>query len=315
MAEQFVSVPIEDILVGEELPSAVYLFIDFRFIALRGAGDIIDRAIYNRLEIRKMRNVFINDKDRQTWNAWVQKGKAMLKAAPPVSGQRKVAQAVQKVREDMNRKTMDIFEAEHPDKAIQQTMGASKKLVTEMLKAPYAVKSLAELQTYSQGTVDHSVNVSILSAYLALQMGYSHAVILQHVSMGGLLHDVGKTRVKIDDADLDKDDENGMRQHPILGAKLLDSVGKVPNEVKLIVAHHHECHDGTGYPKKLRGASIYDLAKIVSIANAFDELVGDGQGSLQERQKSAVQQLDKILYKKFDPLKLEKALRILKLGV
>src|SRR4051812_49210976 len=103
MAEQFISVPIDDILVGEELPSAVYLYIDFRFIALRGAGDVIDRAVYNRLEIRKMRNVFINDKDRKTWDAWVQKGKAMLKATAPVSGQRKVAEAIQKAREDMHR--------------------------------------------------------------------------------------------------------------------------------------------------------------------------------------------------------------------
>jgi HD-GYP domain-containing protein (c-di-GMP phosphodiesterase class II) len=85
--------------------------------------------------------------------------------------------------------------------------------------------------------------------------------------------------------------------------------------VKMIVAQHHEAYDGTGFPKKLRGGVIYDLARIVSIANVFDELVADGQGNLVERQRAAVKQLDGTMYKKFDPQKLEKALKILKLGI
>ena len=83
----------------------------------------------------------------------------------------------------------------------------------------------------------------------------------------------------------------------------------------MIVAQHHECHDGSGFPKKLRGSAIYDLARIVSIANVFDELVGDGQGTLIERQKVAIRQLDEFLYKKFDPQKLEKTLKILRMGI
>jgi HD-GYP domain-containing protein (c-di-GMP phosphodiesterase class II) len=83
----------------------------------------------------------------------------------------------------------------------------------------------------------------------------------------------------------------------------------------MIVAQHHEYDDGTGYPKKLRGKGIYDLARIVCIANVFDELVGEGSGTLVERQRSAIQQLDKILFKKFDPEKLSKAIKIFKLGV
>jgi putative nucleotidyltransferase with HDIG domain len=133
--------------------------------------------------------------------------------------------------------------------------------------------------------------------------------------MGGLLHDIGKPRVDVKEQDTDSDIEFKMKEHASFGLKMLENQQKVPNEVKMIVAQHHECHDGTGFPKKLRGSAIYDLARIVCIANVFDELVGDGQGTLSERQKAAITQLDQTLYKKFDPQKLEKAIKILKLGI
>jgi putative nucleotidyltransferase with HDIG domain len=316
MAEQFVSVNLDQIMVGEPLPVTIYIYIDFRFITFRAEGDTVDRSAYDRLEFKRVKNLFVLEQDRKKFLEWAAKYNALraeeAKAVPPLSAETK---NFQKVREDVHRKTMDIFLSTHPDKIVEQTLGASKKLVTEVMKFPYAVKTIAQLQTYSKGTVDHSVNVSVLSVYLAMQMGYSHALILQHVGMGGLLHDLGKIKVPVEENDTEQEIGVKMREHPGLGLKVLESQPKVPNEVKMIVAQHHECHDGSGYPKKLRGSSIYDLARIVSIANTFDEIVGDGQGSLQDRQKHAIQQLDQVLYKRFDPQKLEKALKILKLGV
>jgi putative nucleotidyltransferase with HDIG domain len=316
MAEQFVSVNIEQIMVGEPLPANVYIYIDFRFITFRAEEDTINKDAYDRLEFKKVRNLFILDKDAAKFNQWAAKWQMLreneAKTVPPLSAETKNFQAV---REDVHRKTMDIFQSTHPDKIVSQTIAASKKLVVEVMKFPYAVKTLAQLQGYSKGTVDHSVNVSVLSVYLAMQMGYSHALILQHVGMGGLLHDIGKPKVEINEMDTPAEIEAKLKEHPATGLKLLETQQKVPNEVKMIVEQHHECHDGSGFPKKLRGSAIYDLARIVCIANVFDELVGDGQGTLMERQKAAIRQLDEQLYKKFDPQKLEKTLKILRLGV
>ncbi|MCM2279777.1 MAG: HD domain-containing protein [Oligoflexia bacterium] len=311
MSEQFVSCGLEEILVGEPLPGSLYLYIDFRFITFRAAGDVIDRTAFERLELKKIRTLFMLEKDRKAFTDWSQK---TLASAPPPPLPRE-NQAFSQVRQDAHRKLMDIFQSNHPDRMVEQTLASSKNLVTEVMKFPFAVQTLAQLQTFSRGTVDHSVNVSILSVYLAMQMGYSHALILQHVGMGGLLHDVGKLKVKIDDNDSPEEAARKMQEHPSLGARLLEGQSKIPNEVRMIVEQHHECHDGTGYPKKLRGQHIYDLARIVTIANAFDELVGDGKGTLIERQRRAVRELDENLFKKFDPQKLEKALKILKLGI
>ncbi len=310
MAEPYVTCDVEEILVGEPLPTTLYVYIDFRFITFRAEGDVVDRGAYDRLSFKNVKNLFILEKDRKKFKDWSNKRKN--EKIPPLPPEN---QNLTKAREDVHRKMMDIFQSQHPDKIVTQTITASKKLVTEVMKFPYAVKTLSQLQTYSQGMVDHSVNVSVLSVYLAMQMGYSHALILQHVGMGALLHDIGKPKVLIDDSDSKEDAAIKMQAHPTLGANALEAQQKVPNEVKMIVAQHHECHDGSGYPKKLRGNSIYDLARIVSIANVFDGLVADGKGTLVERQRNAVRELDEKLYKKFDPQKLEKSLKILKLGL
>jgi putative nucleotidyltransferase with HDIG domain len=310
--DKFSSVDIEELLVGEDLPVSLYVYINFRFITFRAAGDIVDRATYERLELKKVKNLFVQDRDREAFGEWSRTGLERLKPPAPATPE---AKEFSRTREDAHRKLYDIFQAEHPDRDLGQALDASKRLVEEVMKFQFAVQSLAQLQSHSRGTVDHCVNVSTLSVYLAMQMGYSHNLILQHVGAGALLHDIGKLKVKIADDEEPADLERKMKEHPALGAKLLDAQPKVPNEVKMIVAQHHEAHDGTGYPRKLRGSAIYDLARIVSIANLFDELVGDGKGPLVERQRLALTQLDQVHFKKFDPQKLDKALKILRLGV
>jgi putative nucleotidyltransferase with HDIG domain len=309
---QFTSVNLGDVLAGEPLPVVVYIYLNFRFITFRAAGDTVDRSTYDRLEYKGVKNLFVKDLESKAFMDWVQKRRDEIKAIPALPPANK---GFQKAREDMHRKAMDIFSGQNTDKNVVQSLSTSKKLVAEVMKFPYAMKSLAQLQGYSQGTVDHSVNVSILSIYLAMQMGYSHQVILQYVGTGGLLHDIGKPKVKVVDADSEREIDTKMKEHAAAGAKIIESIPKVPNEVKMIVAQHHEYHDGSGFPKKLRGKAIYDLARIVCIANVFDELVGEGQGSLVDRQRAAIQQMDRILFKKFDPEKLTKAVKILKLGV
>jgi putative nucleotidyltransferase with HDIG domain len=311
MSDQFVTFDVENIRVGEALPVDVFVYLSFRFVLFRPSGDAIDRTTFDRLQLNKVTYLFVREGDIEPMRAWFTEA-ATFDPPPPVQPELK---KFYEAREDAHRTTMDIFLAEHPDRLVNQALSASKRLVNEVMAAPLAVKSLSQLQTYSKGTVDHSVNVSVLSVYLALQMGYSHSLILQHIGLGAILHDIGKTRVEIAENDSKEALEGKMKDHAKFGTDVIDGQTQVSNEARMIIAQHHENWDGTGYPGKMKGAGIYDLARIVSIANIFDELVGDGKGSLADRQRSAIRQLDEELYRHFDPQKLEKALKILRLGV
>ena len=95
------------------------------------------------------------------------------------------------------------------------------------------------------------------------------------VEFGFLLHDIGK--VAMPDAILWKpepltsDERTLMERHPVVGWEILREVGFL-TEAKLIVRHHHERWDGTGYPDHLDGERIPLTARVFSVADTLDAL-------------------------------------------
>lgn len=313
MGERFLPFSLEHLVIGEPLPGDLYVSIDSRHVIFRATGDSIGQLTYDRLQFKQINSLFIREEDRSKFEQWSRQ--FPRSSDGPILTPSGENEEFLSAWRQTHRKTLDIFQTQHPDQQVAGVIQASKQLVAEVMKNPFAIQSLSQLQTFSRGTVDHSVNVAILSVYLAMQMGYRHTVILQHVGAGGVLHDIGKRKIDLLDSDSTQTMEAKMREHPTMGVRLLEGLDKVPNEVKLIVGQHHEYHDGTGYPNKLRGSAIYDLARIVCIANTFDDLVSKGKGTLLERQRAAVSIFDQKYFTKVDPDKHEKAVRILKLGV
>ena len=63
-------------------------------------------------------------------------------------------------------------------------------------------------------------------------------------------------------------------QHPVVGAEILRDVDFL-GEGKLVVRHHHERWDGTGYPDGLGGDEIPLAARVFSVADTLDALTTD----------------------------------------
>jgi putative nucleotidyltransferase with HDIG domain len=95
------------------------------------------------------------------------------------------------------------------------------------------------------------------------------------IRIGAYLHDLGK--VKVPHEILNKpgkltDEEFGVIQmHPVWGVELLATV-EFPWDIKPIIRWHHEKHDGTGYPDRLRGSEIPINAQVICIVDVYDAL-------------------------------------------
>lgn len=100
---------------------------------------------------------------------------------------------------------------------------------------------------------------------------------LHRLALGGLVHDIGKAMIPIEilekPATLTEDEAAVMRLHPGLGRDILRQQGGFSPELVDIVAHHHECLDGSGYPDGLAGAGISDIVRIMTIADIFAALI------------------------------------------
>ena len=124
----------------------------------------------------------------------------------------------------------------------------------------------------------HAHRVAEYAKRLAIRAGLSMVEVLQ-ISMGGMLHDVGKLALSdqifsYKNAALTDDMIVEVHNHPLIGAALLQRIA-CKKAISDAVLFHHERIDGSGYPFGLKGAEIPLSARIVSIADCFDAITTD----------------------------------------
>ena len=123
-------------------------------------------------------------------------------------------------------------------------------------------------------THGHSRRVAEYSVKIAKYAGKSEKV-CEDIYFAGLLHDVGKIGIK--DSIINKDgrltDEEYavIKTHPVIGMQILSSISQSPY-LSIGAHYHHERYDGKGYPEKLKGEDIPDIARIIAVADAYDAM-------------------------------------------
>ncbi|HCE3741257.1 HD-GYP domain-containing protein [Vibrio parahaemolyticus] len=156
----------------------------------------------------------------------------------------------------------------------------------------------------------HSLNVAVIAMMIGRAKGYS-AKQLKELSFAALFHDMGK--IKIPTAILRKQvpltepETNYLKLHTKYGLDLANQIEGFPESAKTVIAQHHELRDGSGYPEGQKGDEIDELAQIVIVANAFDNLCHTPIASEQKIPYTALSHL----YKNCKHLYKEENLNIL----
>ena len=121
----------------------------------------------------------------------------------------------------------------------------------------------------------HSEQVAHYAAHLSEWLGMEEERI-ESIRIASLLHDIGK--IGVPDAVLTKpgglteDEFDLVRQHPALGAEILQHISRFAVEA-MLVRHHHENWDGTGYPDRLTGEEIPYGARVINVADSVDAML------------------------------------------
>lgn len=139
----------------------------------------------------------------------------------------------------------------------------------------HVIQTIAEAidakDTYTNG---HSGRVADYSREIAKRYGYSEQK-QKDIYMMGLLHDVGK--IGVPDAVINKpaklnDEEYELiKNHPVMGARILKNIKEMPS-LATGARWHHERYDGKGYPDGLSGSEIPEEARIIAVADAYDAM-------------------------------------------
>lgn len=152
------------------------------------------------------------------------------------------------------------------------------EMVDSIFRNQDALLSLSRLKNYDDYTFQHCLNVSVLTLALGRNLGMVQDE-LRRLGVGAILHDVGK--MSIPEEILNKpgrytDEEFAvMKNHPLLGAKILMNAPGVEEESVAVALNHHERFTGRGYPRGLEGMAIGKFGLISAIVDVYDAITSD----------------------------------------
>lgn len=154
----------------------------------------------------------------------------------------------------------------------------AEEMVDTMFSHGDAMLCLARIRAKDAYLMEHSMNVAILLANFGRYLGLERGV-LKELTLGGLLHDVGK--IMTPDAVLNKpgkltDEEFGvMREHVVHSHDILLATAGITPTMLEVAANHHERLDGSGYPRRLKGAELSLYTRMSGIVDVYDAVTAD----------------------------------------
>ena len=152
-------------------------------------------------------------------------------------------------------------------------------------------------------TKGHSLRVAQYAREIMYRMGGDEKA-QQEVYYIGILHDVGKISIRDDIINkkgrLTEEEYEQVKMHTIAGYQILRAVDVIPN-LAVGARWHHERYDGTGYPNGLAGENIPLVARIISVADAYDAMTSNRSYHKTMPQSVVRDQIAKGMGSQFDP--------------
>lgn len=165
----------------------------------------------------------------------------------------------------------------------QVNLTAVKQLVNtiidELLSNKTVLVNLTDLKNIDTYLYSHAVNVSILSLIVGNALQYNSKQ-LSYLGAGAILHDIGLAMLPKELALKDMEqmtpaEAKLYKSHPQMGYELVRSSRDIDGFSKNIIWGHHEQVDGGGYPRKLSSDTMHEMAKIVAVCDAYDDLTSN----------------------------------------
>lgn len=206
-----------------------------------------------------------------------------------------------------------------PSKALATSPAQAERTAGETrspsLAAIYALTTAVDAKDHY--TYAHSQKVRTYALLLAEALEMSPDSI-SRLSAASLLHDIGKIGIRdhilTKRGPLTPEEHDEVKMHPQLAVTIIANVHGLAPCIPAIL-HHHERHDGTGYPNGLKGDDIPMEARVLAVADCFADMTSDGGYAPTLSWEEAIDEIRKGAGTQFDPTVAEAFIRAIDSGV
>ncbi len=168
---------------------------------------------------------------------------------------------------------------------INLTLSQERNLVRSIVSSAQVAREFANLRDFETG--GHLERMAHYARLIGEELQTSHGLsddFVEHLQLFAPLHDIGKIGIPDDvllkPGQLDDEERRQMESHVRMGVEVLEKlIGDFDLEqrqeaamMRNVVADHHECLDGSGYPRGLKNSEISLEARIIAVADVLDAL-------------------------------------------
>ncbi len=158
---------------------------------------------------------------------------------------------------------------------VDTLQGVVSSMLDSLFQDPAAVLGLTAIKGHDDYTLNHAINVCILSLSTGAALGLDSDS-LHSLGLSALLYDLGKVRIPEDilnkQGPLTSDEWQIVKSHATEGADLLKRIQLVDQMPMIVAYEHHLRHDMQGYPDAQATQEQHLFSKVVALCDAYDAM-------------------------------------------
>lgn len=271
-------IQIHELQAGMRLAEDLYGKFDLLYAS---RGDILTAKLIDGLKRLGNQSIYIEDMDSEAYSA-------------PLRADESVEAVAEDPLKDYQETIATIYRQYASFKLLNKLMFPKieipvTRLLDSILSDPDVLKILSKVFMIDGYTLNHCVQVSMISALIGEWVGLS-ANDQFALAYAGLLHDVGKCKIPVHilnkPSKLTPEEYDAIKKHAEYSFDQIKGLRHMTEDIRTAVLQHHEKSDGSGYPLKLSGENIHFYAQIICIADIYSAMT-----------------TDKVYNRKFTPLK------------
>ncbi|MFT6071344.1 MAG: putative nucleotidyltransferase with HDIG domain [Bacteriovoracaceae bacterium] len=268
-------IPIYQINPDAMVPADIYLKLNDKYVKFKNSGENLTVEKYNTFMSKGIQFLYVLEKDYPKFEKWLNDKSAQeIEAFVTRAGEegREAFKDAKKLEEFV----YEVFSDQDLDlEKIDQLQSNVQDFVEKMRSNPQYSQALSMMVGRSNTIAAHSIAVGNLAVYISMSLGNAHQFALENIYLAAIFHDYGKLKIpeEVQNNPDHIDYTDYMLSHPENSVQIIRKSKGIPEQVIKMIQEHHEYWDGSGYPKGLKGESIYKNSPILCLANELEEFL------------------------------------------